>query len=800
MNATTKKPSLLLSLLALAAAAVAQDAPQQIHGISTVGERGITVSVAEIMKHPNIVSPDKLIGPLIKNTEIEVDRSHLLSDPSAPAVSQWPPAPPQSHGDGKYGGSNPFSPQGIGTQWTGSSAGNLFPPDSYGAVGPTQVMVTTNSQVRVYDKNGNLGGLNVTLDSFFNSVRNGGTSDPRCTFDRLSQKWYVCCITVSSPFRIVLAVSSGPTITNTTSFTFFYVSRGTVLPDYPSLGVDANGVYIGENSFNGGASYSGTHVTVIQKSSVQGSGPIFSTLFTTATSSGEGPFAPRGVDNDDPSPANGYIIGASNIAYSRLDLIKVTGANTTSPTIGSSLLITVPSTYNPITPVPSSGQSIDALDDRVFHAQMHLNRKTGQRTLWCAHNIRVTNTGVGSSGGNRDGSRWYQIDPAPASPTLVQSGTAFDGASSGFDHFTIPSCAMSGQGHMAIGFTMTRSGQNIRIGAAGRLNGDTLGSTQAATLAYTSPAVYNPGISRWGDYSMTDVDPADDQTMWTIQEFGASSGTWGVRVIKLVAPAPSAVASLVPNTIAQGATVNITVNGSQALGSEYYDTDSGYPNRLAAALSGSGLTVNSITFSHSNPQTFTMNVTAAGGAATGARDLTVTNPDGQSVTGTGVLTVTSGGSTTETLAPNGNTINLGKVSSGDLSSLAADDGNALTVCKFIVPSQTSPIVRMTQTYTTTKPSPTAIELDVKAKLVNAGAFKIRGFQHNYSTSSDDQVIADTTLTLSYATYTGTASGTLTNYVGASNAMQTKVEIQQTGPSTVTAPCVSFEFINLKVTG
>ncbi len=155
--------------------------------------------------------------------------------------------------------------------------------------------------------------------------------------------------------------------------------------------------------------------------------------------------------------------------------------------------------------------------------------------------------------------------------------------------------------------------------------------------------------------------------------------------------------------------------------------------------------------------------------------------------------------TTETLAPTGNTINLGKVSSGDLSSLAADDGNALTVCKFIVPSQTSPIVRMTQTYTTTKPSPTAVELDVKAKLVNAGAFKIRGFQHNYSTSSDDQVIADTTLTLSYATYTGTASGTLTNYVSG-GAMQTKVEVQQTGPSTVTAPCVSFEFINLKVTG
>ncbi len=158
------------------------------------------------------------------------------------------------------------------------------------------------------------------------------------------------------------------------------------------------------------------------------------------------------------------------------------------------------------------------------------------------------------------------------------------------------------------------------------------------------------------------------------------------------------------------------------------------------------------------------------------------------------------GTTTETLAPTSNTVNLGKLSSGNLASLAADDNNAMTVCKFIVPSQTSPIIRMTQGYTTTKANPTNIELDVKAKLVNAGAFKIRGFVHNYSILSDVQVIADTTLTLSYATYTGTATGTLTDYIGASNAMQTKVEIQQTGPSTVTAPCVNFEFINLKVTG
>src|SRR5207344_1230126 len=93
--------------------------------------------------------------------------------------------------------------------------------------------------------------------------------------------------------------------------------------------------------------------------------------------------------------------------------------------------------------------------------------------------------------------------------------------------FWIPSVTVSGQGHAALGFSA--AGANARINAAtvGRLSGDTLGTTQGTPVLYTaSSTAYNPpsdpgggGGRRWGDYSFTSLDPNDDMTLWTIQEF-----------------------------------------------------------------------------------------------------------------------------------------------------------------------------------------------------------------------------------------------------------------------------------------
>jgi hypothetical protein len=78
--------------------------------------------------------------------------------------------------------------------------------------------------------------------------------------------------------------------------------------------------------------------------------------------------------------------------------------------------------------------------------------------------------------------------------------------------------------------------------------------------------------------------------------------------------------------------LNVVVTGTGI-----FDPDNTYPDHLAFTF-GSLITVNSVTWT--NATTATVNITIGGAATTGARTITMTNPDGQ--TATGSFTVNTG--------------------------------------------------------------------------------------------------------------------------------------------------------------
>src|SRR3989442_5922261 len=160
-----------------------------------------------------------------------------------------------------------------------------------------------------------------------------------------------------------------------------------------------------------------------------GSGLIVVTRFVDFTDHvTAGPFAPRGVDNDDPLATEGYFIGVDIALFSRLVLLRVTNPGGT-PNLSGNLSLAVPTTALPLTqPASGSTTNIDTSDDRLFMASIHRNKITGAVTLWTAHNIAVTSSCVGASngGGRRNGARWYEIGSLTATPALVQSGTLCD--------------------------------------------------------------------------------------------------------------------------------------------------------------------------------------------------------------------------------------------------------------------------------------------------------------------------------------------------------------------------------------
>jgi hypothetical protein len=637
----------------------ALDSSGPVTGIPWAGEAGVQETVAQIMTRASLEKAEPQEDEETEEEVIRPDRSQLLSNPESPKVAQFPAL-------NKATLVEPHNPQLPGTSFTGATLNGTnpttsFPPDTMGAAGPTQFIVVVNGRIVTFNKTTGAadGVINTSTDIFFNSVRNNsGTSDPRIRFDRLSNRWFILMINVSVPNRVLLAVSDTATITGSSVWTFFFFQQDQAPPtgeatckaDYPTLGIDANALYVGVNQFcDASLTYRGTSAFVIRKSSVIGAGPIVVTAFRnlTGTTSGTGLYTPQGVDNYDPAATEGYFIGVDNASFGTLVIRQISTPGAT-PSLAANMLLTVPATATPIT-VRHQGNTggtngqLDGLDDRLLAAHIR------NGSLWTAHNIGVDNTGTTASTHTRNGARWYEIANLSTTPTLVQSGTLFaSSASNTFDdrNYWIPSVMVSGQGHMALGSSIAGTSEFANAATAGRLASDPLGTLQAPTVLTSSSTAYNPpgdpgtrGARRWGDYSYTSLDPCDDMTMWTIQEFCDATDSYGVRVVKLLAPPPATPVSVNPPSVVGGqVSVNITVTGSQVAGSAFFDPGAGFGCHIGASITG-GVTVNSVTYQ--NPTTVVLNISTTS-ATDGAKDLTITNPDGQTKTGLGLLTITGG--------------------------------------------------------------------------------------------------------------------------------------------------------------
>ncbi len=613
----------------------------------------------------------------LRAKKIRHDRSNIPAGPGAIEANQWPLP------EGNRPATEVGAPQTLGTQFdgaTGPTETGAFPPDTMGAVGPTQVVIFLNGRLRTFNKTTGVadGFINADSDVFFASVMTPPlagevvfTSDPQVRFDRLSNRWFLNIIDVvlnaatgaiTRPNRILIAVSdaaSNGTISGATVWTFYqFQGDATLFTDYQSFGVDSSALYIGGDMFTTAGAFNSTKGFVIPKAPALTASPLTVWAFSglVATPTGAGPFAPRGVDNYQvAATTEGYFIGVDNATFNTLMLRRVTnpGSLGPAPTISANISIATPLTTRFPVLVPHLGNTggtggrLDGLDDRLFYAHLRNGR------LWTSHNVGVNNTGVAGATNNRNAARWYELQNiiSPGTPTVLQSGTLFDNNATNDANqrnYWIPSILVSGQGHAALGCSIAGTNERVNAFTTGRLVGDTLGALRdgpggAALPGYTASATaYNPpgdpgGPSRrWGDYSHTSLDPKDDMTMWTIQEYCNGTNTYGVRAVKLIAPPPPPTANLSPNPAAiqlNNPSTSIVVTATPPAGQGFYDPGADPPaphttfNNIAA--SGAGIIVNSITFN--TPTQITVNVSTVG-STPGSKTITVTNPDGQTTT------------------------------------------------------------------------------------------------------------------------------------------------------------------------
>jgi hypothetical protein len=462
-------------------------------------------------------------------------------------------------------------------------------------------------------------------------------------------------ISVALPNRYLVAVSNTATIGPGTVWSYFQWTNtrtedgvgggASCLGDYPTLGVDEDALYIGVNQFCGaninGLTFDSTSIYVVRKGALLSGALLVAEFDAVAVAGASGPYTPQGVDNFDSGTDQGYVIGVDNLAFGQLTLRRVSNPSG-APSLSGNVPIAVPTTTLP-GPVPHPGGAVplDAIDDRLLQAVMRNGR------LWTTHQFEVDSGGVAQSGGGRNAVRWYELQNLGGGPSLVQSGTVFDPNSTNPASFWFGAIMPSGQGHVALGMSTAGTATRVNAAVTGRLASDPLGTMNGAPVVYSSNTSFSYNVQgspatrqRWGDYSYTSVDPDDDMTLWTLQEYVDANNSYGVRLVRLLAPPPAAPVSVSPNTLSgtqTGATLTVTATSSS--GSGFFDPGAGFERRLTASFSGSGVAVTNVAVTSPISLTLTVNTSAA---AAGARTLTITNPDGQTAQLASAITISSG--------------------------------------------------------------------------------------------------------------------------------------------------------------
>jgi hypothetical protein len=188
-------------------------------------------------------------------------------------------------------------------------------------------------------------------------------------------------------------------------------------------------------------------------------------------------------------------------------------------------------------------------------------------------------------------------------------------------------------------------------GKVGTLSSSTIssatGGAESATLSWSSVSAPGSGavkyyVSRDGSTATgTCPTAAAPSTVTSCTDTGASPGEHSYTVTAVwrswsaTSSARSATATSKPTVVS----ANPGSRGQGASNQTIAIAGSHFSSGAVATFSGTGVTVNSTTFNSSTE--LTANVSVAGNAATGARSITVTNPDAGTGTGAGIFTITA---------------------------------------------------------------------------------------------------------------------------------------------------------------
>lgn len=398
----------------------------------------------------------------------------------------------------------------------------FVPPDPDLAVGPNHIVAVVNSDVAFFNKATGAKTFQQPGDGtgFFSGigVQSSFTFDPKCYFDRLSQRFFVLFLEAdfgsAQVSKILLAVSDDAD-PNGTWFKYRIETKVTdggnsFWLDYPGFGVNKDAVVFTGNMFPFASGGVFTSIGVVPKAPLlTGASANVSYLRENST------FTLQPARTADPTQSIMYAAASQTLTSIRLVAIRdLLG----TPTM-SIRDVPVPAWQRP-TSVPSGGgRLLDGLDGRLYNCHFRAGR------LVTAHTTR-----------NSDGRmkvRWYEFAvnswPSSGNPALRQSGDVLlTGVST-----HMPAVNTNAAGDISVIYSRSGASLNPETVISSRFAADPLGSMGAPTVLATSAGTYGgAGVNRWGDYFGCEIDPVDNLTFWGIGMVGVAGGNWTTHINK----------------------------------------------------------------------------------------------------------------------------------------------------------------------------------------------------------------------------------------------------------------------------
>ncbi|MBI1789774.1 MAG: hypothetical protein HYR60_19760 [Acidobacteria bacterium] len=418
---------------------------------------------------------------------------------------------------------------------SGSPNSALRPPDTIGAVGLSHIVEMTNGTFAIYNKS--TGALvSRVLDQTFwtNAGFNpgaGNLSDPRVIYDISSNRWFAAQITVDNTGnRVLLARTNTSDPTGTWQMVMFTGNSG--FADYPTLSVDALGVYIGTNNFtDSSGSFTGVSLFSIPKADILAGTPSIANMssFENLSSSTYG-FTLQGALDFGASKGHGSIVARGPLT-TNLIRFDVNNPGAAGATLGTATPITVNARgFQPLGAQPDGTTDIDTLDRRISASAVQVGS-----LLYIVQTHGVA---------GRSALRWTVLNEA-TNAVLAQG----DIADSNFDLY-YGAISANLFGDVVIAYSRSGTGAGDFIGSYA-----SIGRFDGVNMTFDTPLQLRAGLAnyhlgggtdeRWGDYSAVVRDPSDPTIFWAFQEFAGLGNVWSTQISELITTPEAATWTLV---------------------------------------------------------------------------------------------------------------------------------------------------------------------------------------------------------------------------------------------------------------